>query len=62
LYKKKEIELILRIKHLLHNEKFTLKGAKQHLNQRKNVKQVKIHNSDLDEIRTELKNIRDMLE
>jgi DNA-binding transcriptional MerR regulator len=31
LYRKIDVELILKIKHLLYNEKFTIQGAKQHL-------------------------------
>lgn len=31
LYKRKDVELILFIQDLLHNEKFTIKGAKQHI-------------------------------
>ncbi len=35
LYQKKDVELVLEIKHLLHNEKFTLAGAKKKLKERK---------------------------
>lgn len=31
LYRKSDIELILRIKHLLYDKKFTIRGAKKHL-------------------------------
>jgi DNA-binding transcriptional MerR regulator len=32
LYRKNDIQLILRIKHLLYDRKFTINGAKKHLN------------------------------
>ena len=31
LYRKRDVELILKIKHLLYEKKFTIQGAKQHL-------------------------------
>ncbi len=31
MYRKNDIELLLNIKRLLHNEKFTIQGAKKHL-------------------------------
>jgi DNA-binding transcriptional MerR regulator len=33
LYRKSDVELILTIKHLLHEKRFTIEGAKQHLHQ-----------------------------
>ena len=61
LYKKKDIEMIFQIKHLLHHEKFTVKGARRHLSQTQKKKGPTASAVSLDEIRTELKNIRDML-
>lgn len=31
MYRKADIQLILYIKHLLHNEKFTIQGARKHI-------------------------------
>jgi DNA-binding transcriptional MerR regulator len=33
LYKRKDVEMLLRIKELLHEEKYTIAGAKKHLRQ-----------------------------
>jgi DNA-binding transcriptional MerR regulator len=33
LYKRKDVEMLLRIKRLLHEEKYTIAGAKKHLRQ-----------------------------
>ena len=35
LYKRKDVELVLEIKHLLYDEKFTIEGAREHLQKRK---------------------------
>lgn len=35
LYRRKDVELILEIKHLLYDERFTIEGAKAHLQKRK---------------------------
>ena len=61
LYRKGDVELILKIKSLLYDKKFTIPGAKQYLNSAAGRKK-KIHSRDvLDEIRLELKTIRDIL-
>ncbi len=59
LYRKQDVERVLLIKHLLHEKKFTIKGAKRHL-------QSKAGHADptpslLEEIRSELQSIRDLL-
>ena len=59
LYRKHELELILLIKDLLYNKKYTIQGAKRHL--RKLDKRHQDPSSALDEIRTELEHIRDLL-
>jgi len=64
LYRKNDIELILKIKHLLYEKKFTIQGARQHLKMRPAEKTEKIEKSSittLDEIRKELKSIRDLI-
>jgi len=67
LYARKDIERILMIKTLLHEKKYTIKGAKNYLNTVGKVSNSKfsgtLHGdkSALSEIRKELKIIRDML-
>ena len=60
LYKKKDVALIIKIKHLLYDRKFTIQGAKKHLkdggkNQEDSLYQV------LCEIQDELTKIRSIL-
>jgi DNA-binding transcriptional MerR regulator len=59
LYRRIDIETILRIKELLYDKKFTIQGAKRHLRTKK--KKDGTQTVSLDDIRTELKNIRDLL-
>jgi len=61
LYRKSDIELILKIKHLLYEKKFTIQGAKQHLKIKPDEKKEKPSTISLDEIRMGLKNIRDLI-
>ena len=61
LYRKRDVELILKIKHLLYEKKFTIQGAKQHLKTKPAEKKVKPSAKALKEIRRELKKIRDLL-
>jgi DNA-binding transcriptional MerR regulator len=35
LYRRKDVEMVLEIKHLLYDEKFTIEGARAHLQKRK---------------------------
>ncbi len=59
-YTRKDIEIILEIKHLLYDQKFTLEGARKFLNTKKKVGSG--HTKGLlEDIRSELKTIRDML-
>ena len=60
LYRKNDIELILKIKHLLYEKKFTIQGARQSLKNRGSQK-IPIPYSTLEKIRTELQNISDIL-
>jgi DNA-binding transcriptional MerR regulator len=61
LYTRKDIELILEIKHLLYEKKYTIQGARQYLTRRgpgsKNATA-----RFLDNLRSELKSIRDLLD
>ena len=59
LYRRNDIDTILKIKELLYDKKFTIQGAKRHL--RTNEKKDKGKPSGLDDIRSELENIRDLL-
>ena len=61
MYKKKDVELILQIKHLLYNKKFTIRGAKQYLKLKNKDNIIKPSTISIKEIREELKSIRDLL-
>ena len=61
LYRKSDIELILKIKHLLYEKKFTIQGARQHLKIKPDEKKEKSSTITLDEIHMELKNIRNLI-
>ncbi len=61
LYRKNDIELILRVKHLLYEKKYTIQGAKQHLKTKSPEKMKKSSTITLDEIRSELESIRDLI-
>ena len=60
LYTRADIELILRIKTLLYEKKFTIQGARQHLSVRSR-KDVASEKQLLEELHAELKSIRDLL-
>lgn len=64
LYRKRDIESIFEIKDLLYKKKFTIAGAKQHLNQRHKDRRLAAHHSQrltLEQLRAELLAIRDLL-
>ena len=61
LYRKSDVELILKIKHLLYEEKFTIQGAKKYLKSKTADKEKHSPPMTLKEIRSELKSIRDLL-
>jgi DNA-binding transcriptional MerR regulator len=60
LYTRTDIELVLKIKHLLYEKKFTIQGARQHLSARTGKKKTPAKQT-LQELHSELKSIRDML-
>lgn len=60
-YRRKDVELILIIKQLLYEEKFTIKGARRHLKSKSRSPQYRSKPEVIDEIRSELKQIRDLL-
>ena len=65
LYRRKEVELLFRIKHLLYEKRYTIEGARQFLNQfhePKPLKQASLFAGDpLPEIKRELTAILDLL-
>lgn len=58
-YRKSDIELILRIKHLLYDRKFTIQGARQHLGSDRF--ENKSSADMIEDFRRELINIRNIL-
>ena len=61
LYRKNDIDLILKIKHLLYDKKFTIQGARQYLKMTPAEKKETSSITTLNEIRKELKRIRDLI-
>ncbi len=61
MYRKRDVLEILKIKHLLHEKKFTIEGARQRLKEMKKGKRSSPAGDLVDEIRAELEEIRDML-
>ena len=59
LYRRNDIDTILKIKELLYDQKFTIQGAKRHL--RTHVKIDREQITGLNDIRLELERIRDLL-
>ena len=65
LYRKQDVVLVLRIKHLLYHRKFTIEGARQHLKKKPDtlpepVPAVRV--PDIAEIREELIRIRKLID
>jgi len=60
-YRKIDVEMVLTIKSLLHEKKFTIKGAIQHLKTNAPVKESPSSTDTLKEIRLELESLRTML-
>ena len=60
-YTKKDIEMILEIKHLLHEKKFTIDGARKHINA-KAASESLITRQFLEDLKTELVSIRNLLD
>ena len=61
LYSKKDVELILTIKNLLHKDKFTIQGAKQYLNSG-NEKKMDISDFNIEKLKEELIEIKKLLQ
>ena len=62
LYRKKDVEEVLKIKHLLYDRKFTIQGAKKHLKSTNKDPSVPLPAPLIKELREELQRIRDLLE
>ena len=60
-YRHKDVELILTIKQLLYEEKFTIKGARQHLRSKSRNPSASPQPDVVQLIRGELQQIRDLL-
>ena len=60
-YTKKDIEIILEIKHLLHEKKFTIDGARKHINA-KAVAESPATQRFLEDLKIELASIRNLLD
>ena len=60
-YTRKDIETILEIKHLLHDKKFTLEGARKYLNAGAK-SDAQTREGFLTDLKAELKSIRDLLD
>lgn len=61
IYTKSDVAIILKIKYLLYNQKYTIPGAKQHLKAKTREKKENSSNQVLAEIRQELESIRELL-
>ena len=61
IYTKKDVAIVLKIKHLLYNQKFTIPGARQLLKKKTEGKIDNSSNQALTEIRRELESIRELL-
>lgn len=64
LYKRHDIEIIVQIKDLLYDKRFTIAGAKRHLQQRRKESKPASDDSQpltLEQVRAELLAIRDLL-
>ncbi|MEW6670399.1 MAG: MerR family transcriptional regulator [Thermodesulfobacteriota bacterium] len=61
-YRKNDVELILKIKHLLYDRKYTIQGARRHLLAAARTSENEPPAADLAEIRSELKRIQQLLD
>lgn len=61
LYRKSDVDLILKIKDLLYNKKYTIPGARRCLSGRLESSEARTDGTLLDEIRTELQEIKTLL-
>jgi DNA-binding transcriptional MerR regulator len=62
LYRKSDVDLILKIKDLLYNKKFTIQGARRYLHGKRPPSSTTPEGSLLEEIRFSLKEIKNILD
>jgi DNA-binding transcriptional MerR regulator len=62
MYRRSDVELILQIKNLLYEQKFTIKGARQHLKSKAHSTLSPPRHEIVQQLRNELKQIRNLLE
>ncbi len=60
-YTKSDVAIILKIKYLLYNQKYTIPGAKRHLKAKTGEKKENSSDKVLSEMRQELESIRELL-
>lgn len=67
-YQRREIELIVLVKHLLYTEKFTIEGARKRIEQYRRTGSLKsqahtaLHRETLEDLTRELQQIRDIID
>ena len=67
-YQRREIELIILVKHLLYTEKFTIEGARKRIDQYRKTGELKVHarnalhHETIDELAGELSALLDVLD
>jgi DNA-binding transcriptional MerR regulator len=61
LYRRADVEIILKIRHLLHERKFTIEGARQYLSTQRNDGPAATSSLDIEEFKAELESIRKLL-
>lgn len=62
LYRKSDVELILKIKDLLYKKKFTIQGARRYLSGRRAYSEAIENGAFLEELRFELQEIKNLLD
>jgi DNA-binding transcriptional MerR regulator len=67
-YQRREIELIMLVKHLLYTEKYTIEGARQRIDEYRRTGQLKsesrsaLQHETIQNLRAELRDVRDVLD
>ena len=60
-YRKKDVDFIIKIKHLLYKKGFTISGARQHLRSKQNFAEKLPQTLSVSELRHELEQIRELI-
>ena len=61
IYRRSDVELILTVKYLLYDQKFTIEGARRHLKSKPGADHQPIDSDLISSLRKELQHIRDLL-